>query len=806
MFTKLWLLKQQPRPWLIFNVLIILLLWFSFIQFSTPIKAGLDPSWTQTLGYAFKHKLQAGIDYIFTCGPLGYFSVLNSSYDAELFYGKIVWWAIFSFLFAIIFLIRGYQLRTPTEKLVYFFLLIVVISQQIPPAMDILYFAAMVCSTILVIHPPSGFRSHRSYFSFLSLVLLILAVLALAKFSYFILAAICFLGILIHLWHQYSSRIAVSVLVISMIGFLILWILVGQSPANLPAFISNYWQISSGYSEAMSANFLWGKFYLNVITITLTGLMILLACFHQPWQLARFISATIILTSIFIIWKAGIVRHVGFPIFFFMLIVPFFIERPQPMSPIRSWIFSALLFTNIAVVFNGLFYFAFTPSDFIGRWNQQIVNNITSFYSLNALKERNQAIYSQLQQLHDLSQIRSVIKQAPVDIFSHRQSVLFLNQFNYHPRPVFQGHGAYTETLLKINGHFYASNQAPQFVLFQLTAIDGRFPLMEDSQTALVLLRDYKPLLIEKDFLLLKREEPRRENLAINTYPPLFNESVKFGENIDIQSFYHRNLVLSLNIKKSILGKLLQFFFRLPESTYIEIQTIEGDTLSYRLIPSMTRLDFFLNPLILTTENLVRWYAKPLALKRVHTLRIVLKNQWLHYLFQPNIEISISESQISPYPIDEVSKKNLLTDFYPAFNTIPDYLVGNINRTMENQQPVLMVHAPGEMHFQLTQSGIYTFSSEFGILAGAYDPIQNKSPTDGVEFSVSLLENEQETVLFKRLLQPLKLATDRGIQSSKVTVQINTPGKLILRTHPGPANSPLSDWSFWRAIQIVHTE
>jgi hypothetical protein len=803
MITKRFLFKWQPGQWLIFNSLIILLLWVSFIRFSTPIEAGLDPSWTQTLGYAFKHKLLAGIDYIFTYGPLGYFSVLNSSYDAELFSGKIVWWAVFSLLFAVIFLIRGYQLHTPTEKLVYFFLLIVVISQQIPPAMDILYFAAIVCSTILVIHPPAFFYSHRSYFSFLSLILLILAVLALAKFSYFILAAVCFLGILIHLWHQYSHRVAVSILIISMIGFLSLWILVGQSPANLLAFISNYWQISSGYSEAMSANFLWGKFYLNVIAITLTGLMVLLACFHRPWQLARFISAAIILASIFIIWKAGIVRHVGFPIFFFMLIVPFFIERPQPMNPIRSWIFSALLFTNIAVVFNGLFYFAFTPSDFIGRWNQQIVNNITSFYSLNALKERNQAIYSQLQQLHDLPQIRSVIKQAPVDIFSPNQSVLFLNQFNYRPRPVFQGYSAYTQSLLMTNGHFYASNQAPQFVLFQLTAIDGRFPLMEDSQTALILLRDYKPLLTEKGYLLLTRE-PRGEGLVVGT--PLVNKPVKFGENIDLQPFHHQNLVLSLNIKKSILGKLLQFFFRLPETTYLEIQTIAGDTFSYRLIPSMTRLDFFLNPLILTTENWVRWYAKPLALKRVHTLKIVLKNQWLHYLFQPQIEMLISESQISPYPIDEATKKNLLTDFYPNFNIIPDYLVGNTNLTTENQQLVLMVHAPGEMHFQLTQAGTYTISSEFGILAGAYDPIQNKSPTDGVEFSVSLLENEQETVLFKRLLQPLKLAKDRGIQSNKVTFQINTPGELILRTHPGPANSPLSDWSFWRAVQIVYTK
>jgi hypothetical protein len=124
-----------------------------------------------------------------------------------------------------------------------------------------------------------------------------------------------------------------------------------------------------------------------------------------------------------------------------------------------------------------------------------------------------------------------------------------------------------------------------------------------------------------------------------------------------------------------------------------------------------------------------------------------------------------------------------------------------VENKSETGQEVFMVHAPGEMHFHL-EPGSHKLTCEFGILAGAYDTTRNPYPTDGVESNGNLVENEQETLLFKRLSQLLQLAGDRSIQTSEIAFTVTTSDDLVLRTYPGTANNIASDWSFWRAVRI----
>lgn len=113
----------------------------------------------------------------------------------------------------------------------------------------------------------------------------------------------------------------------------------------------------------------------------------------------------------------------------------------------------------------------------------------------------------------------------------------------------------------------------------------------------------------------------------------------------------------------------------------------------------------------------------------------------------------------------------------------------------EGEQYVHMVHAPGEVMFNLP-AGQYHISGEFGLLSGSY--INNPHPTDGVTFEV--VHSQQN--LFQRNLKPLTTKTDRGIQSFTIpTIAIAEPSTLVLRTLPNAhANS---DWSFWRNVQIT---
>jgi hypothetical protein len=149
------------------------------------------------------------------------------------------------------------------------------------------------------------------------------------------------------------------------------------------------------------------------------------------------------------------------------------------------------------------------------------------------------------------------------------------------------------------------------------------------------------------------------------------------------------------------------------------------------------------------------------------------------------------------------SKNNQPVRFLPSVTKLSH----TTQLSYEQNQAVLMVHAPGELHFQLPE-GQYQLTGQFGILADAYRA-ESESPTDGVIFSAlikSYKEAQQETakILFERQLEPWQQPEDRGIQSFTVSsFTLKQPAQLILSTDPGVANNAYSDWSFWKAVQII---
>jgi len=123
--------------------------------------------------------------------------------------------------------------------------------------------------------------------------------------------------------------------------------------------------------------------------------------------------------------------------------------------------------------------------------------------------------------------------------------------------------------------------------------------------------------------------------------------------------------------------------------------------------------------------------------------------------------------------------------------------------SFENHEAVLLVHAPGEIRFALPK-GKYSLTGKFGILAGAY-AANNQSPTDGVEFSVTVASKtpNEARILFTQLLNPLSTEQDRGLQQFAVTpFELEQDAELVLHTKPGIANNAQSDWSVWKAVML----
>ncbi|MDM8562761.1 hypothetical protein QUF54_05345, partial [Candidatus Marithioploca araucensis] len=778
---------------------VVALVWLSTIYFGAPTAGNaLDASWTQSLAYAFKHHFQAGVDYLFTFGPLGYIYHPRSSYDVDLFYTFIAWHIITGLFFAVIFVTYTQKIDGKIDKFIYLFLVLVVIS-SFPD--DPRYFLGIVASVVLAISPPPFFKhSILRYTTLVGLILLFLAVVSLTKFTHFVLAGVGVLSMTVAIWHSYSRKFALIIPIVFTIFLLCIWLISGQSLLNLPTYIINSLQITSGYSDAMSGGFKITEIKLAMANIFVIMLMVLLACFIKPWKMKRFIIASMVFFGIFIAWKAGFVRHDAHSLIFFAFAVlaPFFIEYDKSMHRFLILAFRVLRYIAIFTALSGLFIAGsainYTHSNFMAKWNQRIVNNLTTLLNLPDLKAKRDKKLDRLKQKYNLPKIRAVVGQATVDIFSWEQGVLFLNELNWHPRPVFQSYVAFTPSLIALNGDFYASEQAPEFVIFKLQAIDGQFPLMNDNEALKILLRDYQPILSEKGYFLLKRV-PRSQG-AVSAGETLLSREIKIGEPIDIRALSNKSLLLSLDIRKSWMGHLSSLLYKMPD-IYLEIEATDGTKMSYRIIPGMTQSGFVINPLILNQADLVGWYTET-ALKRVATLRVVIKPEklWLQYFFNTNLALKISENKITPYPVDDT--QNLRTGLYPMFHSEPYQVSSPSNAALEEGKAVLMVHAPGEMRFRLP-AGKHKFTGQFGILKGAYSA-KNKHPTDGVEFSAVIQKNHgEELILFKQFLNPRVVKADRGLQTiTTVSFEIEKNAELILRTHPGISNNMQSDWSFWR--------
>jgi hypothetical protein len=308
----------------------------------------------------------------------------------------------------------------------------------------------------------------------------------------------------------------------------------------------------------------------------------------------------------------------------------------------------------------------YTPGNFLHLWSARIGRNVSTLATLPDVKTRLDERVAELKEQYDLPEIRARVGQAPVDIVSWGQGLIFLNGLEWRPRPVFQSYVAFTPELISINGDFYAGERAPEFVIFRLQAIDKQFPLMNDNEALGILLRDYRPVLAEKGYVLLIHD-PRGHGRA-SSGELLMEREIGFGEPVDVLAFRDRQLLLTLEIRKSLLGGLGTLLFKLIP-TYIEIETVDGSNMSYRIVPGMTQTGFLVSPLMLTQEDFVGWY-KGDNLKRLAKFRVEARGRLARRFFKPSISMKISEFAVSPYPVHEGIKRSLEENMQHPFSSV----------------------------------------------------------------------------------------------------------------------------------------
>lgn len=587
--------KSWQRIILIFVAVVA---WISLLDL--PVRAeGTDPSWQLPLAYFFRNRFQAGVDYVFTYGPLGYF-LPTESYDPHLYWLKYIWEIAIKAVFVAVLWKICESLQGFRDRLL-LLLVAALVPALLPPLHDTLYIAFLFAGSLCL----SGFAFG-----------MLCGLLALTKFNLLLLGS--FLTALVAIHRR--SFAAIIVFAGTWIG---LWLALGQSLTNIPLYLSRSWEIAAGYGEAMA---LPGPAIEIAVALVLVVLLAD-ASMLSPWHVVVALGG-----ATFLSFKHAFVRHdVTHAAGFFV-----FAALAFGTLPARRW----LQTSGIVVSFLALVLYrgsAESARALVDHWVGQTVALLRPV-TWETMLDRE---YINIEKRFALPQICRKIGTGSVDVMGLRadQRIAIFNNLRWHPRPVFEAYSAYTLQLLEINAKFYQGSQAPEFVIVAWRGLDLKLPAANDSAVLLELLARYEPVEGEKH--LFRRSVTPDQQTATS-------ESVKeiqMGERLEVGP----SEIAKFEIDYSLLGKIRNFFYK-PAFAFVLLTLSSGEVRIYRCVPAIVASKFLLTPLIENLDDIVGLYS-PGEKKIVTGLEIFADKTW----FQPKVKVTLSNFGLPQCPPQPVS-------------------------------------------------------------------------------------------------------------------------------------------------------
>ena len=560
----------------------------------------LDVSWQLVLEYAARHGFQFGRDLVFTYGPLGY---LFADAGLGLMVGERIVFALF-WSGTLAWSVVGLAGRL-SGAVRYLFLAWILIVCTVTGADIFAFLIIGYCGLLLQ-------KERLTTASLASIAPLVL--LSLIKFSFFIAAAAA-LSISVAL--QLRRRGFIPALLICALfcgAFLLTWLALGQQTSNLIPWVRGSLEIASGYSKAMSRP----AFSPTLVLSSLSGLIFLWSVFSrvrsERRSVANLAGLLLICALTFLAWKQGFVRAhdhaLSFllfqPIALAMLCAlpsePARAAAPRPNLRARFFAVTLLCFPAAVLETKGevLQRLIYWPGERVGAAGQ--IGKLLTGGGAECFPVPGAARH--LEQKLDLPTTRALVGTASVDVLNFQQWAPLLNDLNYRPRPVIQGYSAYTPYLQELNRAAFAQGKGPEFLLVNVETIDERYPTLDDAPLIPLVLRHYLPVSKEKDFLVLKKTAAP----APVRFQQIHEESVGFDSVLDLTRFNDKVLVLQVEMNPTWWGRVMTLLYHAP---IVSMELLcEGEKSRSRMVPSMARHGFLLNPLIMHNEDLERFYRK----------------------------------------------------------------------------------------------------------------------------------------------------------------------------------------------------
>jgi len=745
----------------------------------------LDASWRMALGKFFVDGKQFGTEVVFTYGPLGW--VMGKTYWGGQWASLIAWHAVLSVAFVIILYRLGFRLHGYRRMFffVYFFLLGLGYQDATHQIM------AVYAGLELIQRADKAWRWDT--LAWISL----LAVLALVKFTNLVL---CLVLVVLAGGLELTARrrwTCVRVPLLFAVAFVAGWALCGQNPANLPAYFHSSWEISEGYQDAMGFSCPPHQLAIGLTTALLMLAYLAINFLTQPNRIRAGALTLAIGAVLYLNWKHGYIRADGHQISFYFVVLAVAVGAPLLLEddPKLGKLKSALLgLTALSALLGCEFVLPGVTRGALGNAQYRVDQNFAfALGQINSRKIFDGRVASE-ESAASLARTKAIVKNASIDILGFEQGIAIVNHLNYQPRPIFQSYSAYTPYLSRLNFDYYASDQAPEYVLFKLQSIDNRLMTMDDADVLRLLVHRYSYVTTDQGFTLWQRR-PGAFAPATIAPKPLKTFTIKRGEKLKLGELAEDQVLWAeVEYQPTLIGRLRRFLFRPPLVQLALMDDHQSETV-YRLPRPIGRAGFIVSPII---DNMLEYMraAGGTPLRRLTTLSVdVAPGE--PACIQDDIKVSLytlppSTAGQTFFKDADKSKFNMFVDTpvsYSAFNPPNEDLI--------DQKKVMIMHAPSEMVFDVP-AGATTFSGAYGFVPGAYS---NGGKTNGAEFVISWSDGNDPVILHERFMNPVVKANDRGLQTFSLRLPKGT-GKVFCRVNPGPFGEYAFDWTGWTAIEF----
>jgi len=591
------------------------------------LAATLDNSWVAVITWAAAKPLQFGRDIIFSYGPLGH--LMSAIYSPRLFVPELVARIAIHILFLILLFVLSRRLRL--LRRIALILSATVVAQYNPQGM---YLFMIVAAAWLAFVEPSPNRA------LLMSGLAFNAATCFVKGTFlFFTLAVMILGLTYLIWQRAVRPLALSLLSFTL-AFLAVWLLAGQQLSGIPAYLSSSFEIASGYGQAMSLQPRAAILAAGLAGFGSGNLQIMAALVRHRGERGAWFISLVLGLALFTVWKLsftraddhtihlfyyGIIAVLALPIFYADrgTAATRFIDYPTIVVMVACGIFVIHDQTSIS--------FADVVRDTRGRYS----SNFRALIHPASTRSTCEATFRFGAQMLALPQIKRTIGQATVDVFGYEQAVAIANDLNYTPRPIFQGYSAYTPALVKRNADFYRSAGTPEYVIFRLQTIDTRLPDLDDAEALLVLAQDYRPILTERGYTLLKRkmDAPGQSTLRIaGVGETALGDSVSVPKGVSW---------CQIHFRETLVGKLVGFIYQLPEIC-VEFEGSKMVLRPQRIVPRTAANGFLISPLLQTDPDFLDFVNGNRQEAEIHAFRI-LPPVGAKWFLQPRVSYQFSE-------------------------------------------------------------------------------------------------------------------------------------------------------------------